>query len=104
MDAMKLHADLKAWLDREWLGLDYDTREAGARVLNGLWASARNPAVIEYLHSEKDGEFWLYIRANREMWAQLGPFETASERQRAHDDMLKMMRSIGAKDIPNADQ
>lgn len=61
-------------------------------------------AVIEYVHREADGEFWLDIRANREPWAQLGPFDTAGERQRAHDDMLNMMRSVGAKDMPDRPQ
>lgn len=57
-------------------------------------------AVVEYLHRETDGEFWLDIRCNRESWAQLGPFDTAAERQRAQDDMLGMMRQLGAKDLP----
>jgi hypothetical protein len=57
-------------------------------------------AVIEYVHRETNGEYWLDIRANREPWAQLGPFDTATERQRAHDDLLNMMRSCGAKDLP----
>lgn len=57
-------------------------------------------AVIEYLHRDDGSQFWLDIRANREDWASLGPFDTAAERQRAHDDMLNMMRSAGAKDLP----
>lgn len=61
-------------------------------------------AVIEYLHREENGEFWLDIRANRELWAHLGPFDTASERQSAHDDMLNMMRQCGAKDLPRLAQ
>lgn len=58
-------------------------------------------AVVEYVHRDMNsGELWLDINVNREPWAQLGPFETASERQRALDDLLKMTRSLGAKDVP----
>lgn len=58
-------------------------------------------ACIEYLHRETDGEFWLDIRVNREGLSSVGPFSTASERQRAHDDMLEMMRAAGAVDLPS---
>jgi hypothetical protein len=61
-------------------------------------------AVIEYLHRDDGSQFWLDIRVNREAWAQLGPFNTAAERQRVHDDMLNMMRSQGAKDLPTQAQ
>jgi hypothetical protein len=61
-------------------------------------------AVVEYLHQEVNGEFWLEIRANGEKWAQLGPFDTKEERQRAQDDMLSMMRQLGAKDLPGMRQ
>jgi hypothetical protein len=57
-------------------------------------------AVIEYVHRTEDGSFWLDIRANREPWGQIGPFDTEAERQAAHDDMLRMMRAVGAKDLP----
>lgn len=56
-------------------------------------------AVVEYLHRETDGEFWIDLRVDREVSSALGPFATAAERQRAHDDMLNMMRSFGAKDL-----
>ena len=58
-------------------------------------------AVVEYVHRDmKDGELWLDIVVNREPWAQIGPFETDGERQNALDDLLKMTRSLGAKDLP----
>lgn len=57
-------------------------------------------AVIEYVHrNAPGGEFWLHIRVNREPWADM-MFETAADRQRTHDDLLNMMRSVGAKDLP----
>jgi hypothetical protein len=57
-------------------------------------------AVVEYLHRETDGEYWIDVNVNRAPYAQIGPFETTTERKRAHDDMLNMLRSAGAKDLP----
>lgn len=56
-------------------------------------------AIIEYLHAERDGAFWLDIEVNSQPYTQLGPFGSESERQRAHDDLLNMMRSQGARDV-----
>ena len=57
--------------------------------------------VVEHIHrTDADGELWLDIHLNRQPYCELGPFGTASERQRAHDDMLKSMRSHGATDLP----
>jgi hypothetical protein len=61
-------------------------------------------AVIEYLHRETAGQFWLDIQVNRGALASVGPFTSRTERQRAHDDMLSMMRSVGATDLPNREQ
>ena len=57
-------------------------------------------AVIEYVHRKAGDEFWLDIRIDRETLRQLGPFDTEAERQRVHDDLLGMMRSLGAKELP----
>lgn len=57
-------------------------------------------AVAEYIfRNTVEGQFWLDIKLNGTMWQQL-QFETATERQRAHDDLMQMMRSLGAKDLP----
>lgn len=61
-------------------------------------------AVIEYVHREVDGKFWIMIRADRIECNSIGPFDTAAERQRAHDDLIKMMCSLGAKDLPRHPQ
>lgn len=59
-------------------------------------------AIVEYFHCETtDGEFWLEIQANGKIWAMLGPFDTPAERQVVHDDMMAMMRSTGAVEMPN---
>ncbi len=60
-------------------------------------------AIIEYFHRDQDGEFWLDIFANTEKWSSIA-FDTAGERQRAHNDMLSMMRSVGATDLPKQPQ
>jgi len=60
--------------------------------------------VVEYLYRQTDGSFWLDIRADGQPWAQIGPFDTEAERHAAKADMLNMMRSFGAKNLPNAMQ
>ena len=57
-------------------------------------------AVIEYVHRKDDAGYWLGLRIDRIEERQIGPFSTAEERQRAHDDLLAMMRQLGAKDLP----
>jgi len=58
-------------------------------------------AVVEYVHRDTtSGEFWLDFRVDGQPYASVGPFATEAERQRAHEDMMGMMRSLGAKDVP----
>lgn len=58
-------------------------------------------AIVEYYHIKaKDSGLWIEIVANGERWAILGPYDTEAERQREHDDMMDMMRSVGAQDLP----
>lgn len=58
-------------------------------------------AIVEYYHcTAKNGDLWLEIAVNGHRGQMIGPFDTATERQRVHDDMLEMMRSVGAKDMP----
>lgn len=62
-------------------------------------------SVIEYFFREAtNGEFWIDIHADRKPYTQLGPFDTAAERQRAHDDLMAAMRAGGAIDLPNEEQ
>ena len=66
---------------------------------------AKTEVMVEYIHRDtRDGEFWIDINVNRQPYQQLGPFETKAERQRAHDDLLEMLRSHGAKDLPASTQ
>jgi hypothetical protein len=59
------------------------------------------PEVLaEYTFRETDGEFWIDVHANRQPFDTVGPFATEGERQRAFDDLLSMMRCVGAIDIP----
>lgn len=60
-------------------------------------------AMICYSHrTDRDGQFWLDIYVDTKPHDSIGPFNTPTERQRAHDDLLNMMRSLGAKDLPSA--
>lgn len=62
----------------------------------------KTEVVAEYiLRDMRDGEFWLDIKVHGGPGSgSIGPFDTAEERQRAYDDLLSMMRSLGAKDLP----
>lgn len=60
-------------------------------------------AVIEYRHIDVGDSFYLALFADGVMVRRI-PFASADERQRAHDDMLSMMRASGAVDIPNRPQ
>lgn len=65
----------------------------------------KTEVVAEYVFRDmKDGEFWIDVRVNRQPYMQIGPFDTEGERQRAHDDLINMARSLGAKDIPGRAQ
>lgn len=62
-------------------------------------------SVIEYIFRDTTcGKFYLDIHVDRKPYVILEPFNSADERQRAHDDLLQMMRSQGAIDIPNREQ
>ena len=60
--------------------------------------------VIEYILVKRDDGFWIDIHADRQPLNRIGPFNTEVERQRAHHDLLSMMRSVGAKDLPSRAQ
>lgn len=64
----------------------------------------RIDTIVEYIYREADGAFWLDIHMDRQPWAQLGPFETEAARHAAKADLLNMMRSVGAKDLPGFPQ
>lgn len=57
--------------------------------------------VAEYIHRETDGDYWIDVKADGVHVNSIGPFATTDERQMAQDDFLEMMRSTGAKDLPN---
>lgn len=56
--------------------------------------------MVEYIHRNQDGKFWIEIKVDRQPWHTIGPFDTEAERHAVHADLLNMMRSVGAKDIP----
>jgi hypothetical protein len=65
----------------------------------------KTEVVAEYVFRDMtNGEFWIDVRVNRQPYMQIGPFDTEAERQRAHDDLLNMTRSLGAKDLPPREQ
>jgi hypothetical protein len=57
--------------------------------------------MIGYSFRDAEDGFWLDIDVDRQPYTQQH-FDTASERQRAYDDLLGMMRSMGAADLPRA--
>ena len=64
-------------------------------------ARPKMEVVVQYIHRDAPGEFWIDIMADGQLYAQLGPFASTDERQHALDDLLAMTRAHGAKDIPN---
>jgi len=56
--------------------------------------------IIYTFRDMASGEFWIDITTNGEPYGSLGPFETEGERQHVHDDLMSMMRSLGARDLP----
>ncbi len=61
-------------------------------------------AIIEYLHRQDALGFWIDVLADRQPHASLGPFGSEEERQRAHDDILIMVRAFGGKDMSRLPQ
>ena len=55
----------------------------------------RVKSVIEYVHREADGQFWLDVTVDGDLHDSIG-FDTPSGRQAAPDDLLEMMRSVRA--------
>lgn len=65
----------------------------------------KSQVIAEYIFRDMtNGDFWIDIKMNRELYGTIGPFDTEGERQRAHDDLLDMTRSLGAVDIPDRPQ
>jgi hypothetical protein len=65
----------------------------------------KNEVVAQYIfHDDPDGTYFISIKVNGQWVEPLGPFQTATERQRAFDDMMAMMRSTGAIDLPRLPQ
>lgn len=61
--------------------------------------------VAQYsFYDDSDGTYSISIKVNGQWVAPLGPFDTATERQRVFDDMMAMMRSTGAIDLPSRPQ
>jgi hypothetical protein len=57
--------------------------------------------IVEYLCGDADVYgYWIDVRVDREPKGRIGPFETVAQRQAAHDDLMQMMRSQGATDMP----
>lgn len=68
-------------------------------------AKAKREAFLEYIKvDEVDGTFGIEIIVQGEPKSGVCGFATAAERDRALDDLLSMMRSLGAKQGPAATQ
>lgn len=57
-------------------------------------------AQYSFYDDPDDGTYSISIKVNGQWVAPLGPFDTKAERQRVFDDMMAMMRSTGAIDLP----
>lgn len=62
-------------------------------------AKPKRLVVCEYAKvDETDGTFSIEIAVNGQPYDRIDNFATAGERDRALDDLLAMMRSVGARD------
>ena len=65
----------------------------------------KTEVMAEYIFRDmRNGEFWIDVRIDRQPYCSLGPYDTKSERQKVHDDLLTMTRQLGAKDVPGMAQ
>jgi len=60
-------------------------------------------SMVEYYHRDEGGKFYLDIRVDRQPYDSIA-CSSAGERQRMHDDLMQMLRSTGATDLPNRAQ
>lgn len=61
----------------------------------------REIILAEYaMRENRDGEFWIDVSVDRRPHDRIGPFASEGECRRAYDDLLAMMRSVGAVDQP----
>lgn len=63
-------------------------------------AQRKVDALVEYIYRDTNGRFWLDVVVDRRLWAHLGPYETEAQRDAVKADLLNMMRSFGARDMP----
>jgi hypothetical protein len=56
--------------------------------------------MVECRYREDDDGYWLNVYVNRAPYKKLGPFDTAAERRRATKELLTIMKSFGAEDVP----
>ena len=60
----------------------------------------KTEVVAEFIFRDTcDGEFWMDVKINGRVEHQI-QFDTSTERQRAHDDLMTMTRAHGAVDLP----
>lgn len=60
--------------------------------------------MVEHIKREEDGQFWVDVYVDRTLYDTIGPFDTEAECDRAHTDLLQMLRQSGAIDVPGGVQ
>lgn len=60
----------------------------------------KTQAIVEYLFRHNDDGFWIDVKANGLPYDSLGPFGSEASREAAYEDMMDMMRMLGAVDLP----
>lgn len=56
--------------------------------------------MVSYVFRDAEDGFWLDCEVDRQPHQSMH-FDTAGERERAYDDLLGMMRQLGAQDMPS---
>lgn len=60
--------------------------------------------VVEYTQRDDISGFWIDVKADGVEREPIGPFSSPAQRQAAYDDLLSMMRTAGAIDLPSFKQ
>lgn len=65
---------------------------------------SKNDAMAEFRFREDGAGLWIDVDVDRQPYSTVGPFSSAAERQAALDDLVAMLKSSGAQDMPTRTQ
>ena len=70
----------------------------------GAHVISKNDAMAEFRFREDGAGLWIDVDVDRRPYSTLGPYSSVGERQAALDDLVTMLISSGAQDMPTRTQ